>query len=121
MAEDTVAGGGRDQTIRVVTKIEVTYRLENDPAGTERRLTVASEAGEVVDGVIMNAALVRKLAYRENTGYENAKNEKGTGPWKVTKSSSTELSSASEDSSLNPECVWLHNTDCTWFMYCADV
>ncbi|HEX6132423.1 MAG TPA: hypothetical protein VFZ24_00485, partial [Longimicrobiales bacterium] len=89
MAEESGAGG-RGRTTRVVTKVEVTYRLETDPEGTERRLTLTNAAGEVIDGLILDEALVRKLAYRENAGYREPRKEAGKGQWKV---SSTNASS----------------------------
>lgn len=108
---DVPADGGGSG--RIVRKVVFTYRLDSDPEGAERTLTLEhGGAGERVDGFIWGEELVRKLAYLENGECVEPEKGAGEGEWK--------LYSAEGESGTEGDCVWVHDVDCNWWKYCAE-
>lgn len=119
---DAGAGG------RVITKVVITYHTEEDP--TERTLTMEHGGrGEMVDAVVWNAELMKKVAYLEGERCVVPKKEPGTGEWKVSAAESTASqtesktstmeTSTAQTSEVQADCIWIHDVDCFWWQYCA--
>lgn len=119
---DAGAGG------RVITKVVITYHTEEDP--TERTLTMEHGGrGEMVDAVVWNPELMKKVAYLEGERCVVPRKEPGKGEWKVYTSEpavrqtdpklSTMQTSVEQTSEVQADCVWFHDVDCFWWEYCA--
>jgi hypothetical protein len=133
-----------EQALRLVRKVVVTYRLEDDPKGADYTFTLEHEgAGAVVDALVWSEPLMKKLAYLEPDGAcTPVRSEPGKG-WKYTTSGSTSartsqsaktaqsatttrsaktsksamaLTSAAGDTG---NCVWFHAHTCTWEEFCS--
>lgn len=113
---------------RVITKVVITYHTEDDP--NERTLTMEHGGrGEVVDAIVWNADLMKKLAYLEEGRCVEPKKAPGTGEWTVSAAeatvrqtdakTSTVQTSAAQTSEVQGDCVWFHDVDCFWWEYCA--
>jgi hypothetical protein len=105
------------ETVRVVRKVVITYRLAEDREETERTLTLEHGGrGEEMDGVVWSEQLIRRIAYLERDGScTEAKKARGTGEWKVYSSATKESASGGDG-----DCFWLHDPACSWWEYCSE-
>lgn len=83
MADSGALNGKEDRAIRVITKVVISYYLQDAP-DTKGTLTIAHGGdGEIVDGVIWGGELMRKIAYLEGEECREPKKAPGTGEWKT--------------------------------------
>ena len=98
---------------RLIRKVVFTYRLESDPEGTERTLTLEhGGSGEAVDAFVLSEELIRKLAYVDAEG--------GCTPVKTEPGSDWKVSAMETEETVRADCVWVHNLTCEWSEYCPD-
>ena len=129
---------------RLIHRVAITYRLENDPEGAERTLVLEhGSGGEVVDGIVWSEELMRKIAYLENEQCVEPKKGPGSGDWKVYhpgEETPTQQTYDSNTASLTEtraltdadvaagetqnseaegtDCYWIHQPSCEWERYC---
>jgi hypothetical protein len=119
--------------VRLITKIVVTYRTST---GSTENLEIEHEGGgEDVDGIVLSAELMNKLAYMENGRCRVPDKRPGEGGWRVRGRSGTARDNggsepsatdtgAESETTLNATasgggtCIWLHDNGCSWLQYC---
>lgn len=133
---------GYDRNGRIIRKVVISYRLEGDPEDTERTWTLKhGGAGEVINGLIWNGELMKKVAYLENGECRVPEKSPGKGEWKtyIEESRDNELGllrlllrrllrlfrpsprfQALSADSGGGDCIWVHEVNCTWWEYCTD-
>jgi hypothetical protein len=120
---------------RIVTRIVITYVLEDDASQQEHTMELSRErGGDVVDGLIWNRKLMDRLAYEDAPGKCEKPKKRPARPedgWKRKDSDGApRLTTMSEESGGNgngngpgdgdgeDDCLWFHEESCTWLKLC---
>jgi hypothetical protein len=105
--------GESGSAARLIRKVVFTYRIEGDPEGTERTLTLEhGGSGDAVDAFVLSEELIRKLAYLEADG--------GCTPVKTESGSDWKVSTMEKEDTVRADCIWVHQASCIWQEYCPD-
>lgn len=105
--------GETGSAARLIRKVVFTYRLEGDPEGTERTLTLEHRgSGDAVDAFVLSEDLIRKLGYVDAEG--------GCTPVKAEPGSDWKVSTMEKGETVRADCVWVHNVSCDWGVVCPD-
>lgn len=134
MSDNEAVHADNGQEARIMRKVVFTYRLEGDPEDVERTWTLEHGGdGEVIDGIIWNGALMKKLAYQEQDTCREVEKRPGKGAWKrssgraaaqqrqVSAPESEKAARADTSTrSSSGDCIWFHDVNCVWWEYCRD-
>jgi hypothetical protein len=112
-----------EQAQKVIRKVVVTYRLEDDPKGEDRTFTLEHEGeGQIVDALVWGAPLMKKLGYLESDGRCTPVPTKQGKGWVLRTASAAETRKVSVlAAAAETNCVWFHAHTCIWEEYCAPV